>query len=330
MQASSLKLFQEAIASGCDAALLSTSRVHRLQAGPEKGPQWWIKREDESGFGISGCKRRKYASLLPWLEQAGYREVALIGGAYSNHLYSFSQLLKERKISSEIFVKRKAISPLKGNALLLSLLHPVETWQEIQVDTWAEAESWVRQQLPAETYVVPEGGSCAPALPGAASLALDIWRNQQASGLAFDHVFIDSGTALTAGALVLGLAWLGISAQVHVVMMAEDEAYFQARMEIFSQWWEAWLGSQPAYQAPSLYHSVIAPAFGKVNQEVLQACRSIAREEGFFVDPVYTGKLLLTARHQAARHELRGNILVVHTGGGPALLGFQDKLALLP
>jgi 1-aminocyclopropane-1-carboxylate deaminase len=51
-------------------------------------------------------------------------------------------------------------------------------------------------------YIVPEGAFCKDAIAGASTLALDIIRNESELNIEFDHIFVDSGTGLTAMSLI--------------------------------------------------------------------------------------------------------------------------------
>ncbi|MEM6805186.1 MAG: 1-aminocyclopropane-1-carboxylate deaminase, partial [Bacteroidota bacterium] len=71
--------------------LLAESRLQKLRHLSTADTQLFVKREDESGFLVSGTKRRKYASLIPYLRKHAIRRVGLIGGEHSNHLPAILQ-----------------------------------------------------------------------------------------------------------------------------------------------------------------------------------------------------------------------------------------------
>lgn len=72
------------------------SRIHRLRWFGRS--DIWVKRDDELGFGVSGTKLRKHASLIPALKKRGIEEVVVIGGAHSNNVLSAAQTLTENNI----------------------------------------------------------------------------------------------------------------------------------------------------------------------------------------------------------------------------------------
>ncbi len=295
------------------------SRVHRLRSFEGS---CFVKREDELGFGISGTKARKYLSLLPALLKESPDEVVITGSAYSNHVLSLSQLLIENGVKPVLFLLGDPGCKPRGNFLYTLMLSdptnihwvPRKAWTEVEKIAAAYAEE--RRKLGIRALVVPQGGNCPESLPGAMTLAADILRNGQELGIAFDHVFIDSGTGLTACALILGL-----EAIVHVIQVAGDREEFLDTLE----------KRRLELKAPSptqfrLYTPTNAPKFGSVNRKVFQTIAELARSEGFLTDPVFTAKLFYEGRRIIDEAKLRGNILFVHSGGGLGMTGFQEEL----
>ncbi|MDX1906021.1 MAG: pyridoxal-phosphate dependent enzyme [Bacteroidia bacterium] len=311
----------------CDPDRVPATRIHRLHPLRADMVQTWVKREDESGFVGSGTKQRKFASLIPWLQAQGIQAVAALGGERSNHLAALVPLLTEAGIQAEVFVRARVGDPAQGNTLLLRLALPPERIHRLDAAAWpqasATADAWLKTQ-PQPAYLIPEGGTCPPALAGAMTLATDIHRNEHRNSLAFDHIITDAGTGLTAAALILAAPLAGLSAHIHVMMAAGSPASFGEMLHQAGEWLFAATGISPRYAAYTLHEPPTARAFGSINQAVLAESRRLAREHGLYADPVYTAKLFLTARHLAP--SLTGEVLIIHGGGGTGLLGFGEKL----
>lgn len=315
----------------CEVDLLSKTRIHSLSSFDTNTARTWLKREDESGFGISGCKKRKYASLLPWLRKHAYQQVYAIGGGSSNHLPGLLQLLREWRMGVHLFLKESHEQRLRGNPLLLYLLSDPAEITRVRAADWHQVEALARARKAAEPvadsiYIVPEGAFCEPALPGACTLMLDILRNEAEAGLAFSHIFIDSGSAMTAGALVLMNALLGRSCCIHVVLTAGEVVFFRQRLRQLADWLPPVFGrSGDLPDDFRLHMPVTARSFGSVNATVLAETKRLAREEGVLTDPVYTTKLMMTARAVVRQEKLAGEVLIVHSGGGTGLMGFGER-----
>lgn len=313
------------------------SRVHPLS---HFGDNVYVKREDESGFSCSGTKKRKFASLIPYLERHGIQLAILVGGANSNHIVALSQILLERKIPFHLFLKQSNQAYLQGNAFLLKLLTAGENISWVAHEDWSRVNDMAidfGKKSKARWMVIPEGGKCQGAVAGAATLMLDIIKNERhwlfngnnpkVQGT-FDHIWIDSGTALTAGVLVSTNLILKRSSQIHVVLMAGDEQYFKESFRQINEWLGAILRiNGPKLAQCHLHFPVTGKSFGSTNAQVRHAIVDFARSEGLLTDPIYTAKLFLTAKSEISSGKYPGSHLIIHSGGGTGLMGFADKMA---
>jgi 1-aminocyclopropane-1-carboxylate deaminase len=312
------------------ASLPRHSRIHPLRTFSIPSGPCYVKREDELGFGISGTKVRKYLSLLPAILKDKPEEAILIGSAYSNHILSFSQLLRENGIEPVLFLLGDEACKMQGNLLYSALIAKTIHW--VPRGKWDDidqiAESFAKERKKA--IVVPKGGNCAASLPGAMTLALDIIRNEEESGIAFDHLFIDSGTGLTTCALLLAFAYLKKKTFVHVLLVAGDAEEFQHTLALRKKDFEDIVGEAvPSPVHFKLYIPSIAPAFGAVNAAIFKTIADIAQNEGFLTDPVFTAKLFYEGKKILKEQVLTGNVLFIHSGGGLGLTGFQDQMSKL-
>ncbi|MCI4670791.1 MAG: pyridoxal-phosphate dependent enzyme [Bacteroidia bacterium] len=315
--------FEKKLLELCDEALLYRSRVHKVPSFSQEMREVWVKREDESGFGISGAKKRKYASLIPFLKKSNFDKVILIGGSRSNHIAGFLQLLNENRIKYELFLKQEHNVRKLGNRLLLDLLADEACINWIPKDSWHEVEQIALERAEEESaFMLPEGGSCRAAFAGACTLGLDILKE----GHAYTDVWIDSGTALMAGAVIEVLASFAPEVQLHVVQMAGDEDYFRKQLRKFHVWTEELVGGQLEFPTNfDLYVPAVGKSFGSVGGTILGFIKDFARTEGILTDPIYSGKLFYTVQQLLSKDAMPGRHLVVHSGGGVGLMGFGDK-----
>ncbi|MBS0604185.1 MAG: pyridoxal-phosphate dependent enzyme [Verrucomicrobia bacterium] len=310
------------------------SRIHPLRSFPVPSGKCFVKREDELGFGISGTKVRKYLSFLPSLLKHEPDEAVIVGSAYSNHVLSLSQLLRENGVEPILMLLGDPHCKMQGNLLYSSLVAEPHNIHWISRKKWNEIDQIAlefaqeRAKANIKTLVVPKGANCAEALPGAMSLGLDILRNEDESGLRFDHLLIDSGTGLTSCALALAFEYLERPTFLHILLTAGSEEEFRHTLAERKKDFEKLIGETlPSPARFRLYIPTTAPAFGSVNATVFRTIREIARREGFLTDPVFTAKLFYEGKNMIAEQQLKGNILFIHSGGGLGLTGFQEEMA---
>ena len=73
----------------------------------------------------------------------------------------------------------------------------------------------------------------------------------------------------------------------------------------------------------------IAPGYGKLSVECVEAISLLARTEAVILDPVYTGKAMAALVSDVRQKRLLSDarVVFVHTGGSPALFAYGDELA---
>ncbi len=288
-----------------------TSRVHPLLTFQN----CFVKRDDELGFSISGTKFRKYRMLIPYLRQ--FNEVVVTGGAFSNHVLGITQLLIQNKIQFRLCLKGSPPEVIHGNYFFLLMLVPSS------IITWTKEEFVVKNR--SNVCVLPEGGALFSSFLGGLSLPIDILRNEETAGLAFEHIFIEAGTGVSAAALLVGLAYLEKKTHCHVLLMAEGEDKFLEQLKNYHASFEDWL-SEPC-PFPRYFTSArpaSAASFGSTNAALFNFIVQTAQIEGLFLDPIYSGKLFFYAKE--AIKLLKGNSLIVHSGGALTLTGFQSQI----
>ncbi len=295
------------------------SRAHSMQ-----DDSWYVKRDDELGFSISGSKLRKYASILPFVKKEK-KPIAVVGSFSSNHVLSFVQLLKQEKMSYQLFLKKT--HGKQGNAFFLSLL--LQENEVIWIDSVPTAldrewmQSWERKC--AQEFVwIPIGGCMKEALIGALTLALDLLQNEQELGVFFDHVFVDAGTGMNAIALILGLSYLQRDLRIHVVLIAGSREEFAENLSAFHAHLQELLGEDFSILPYDIHEPIMAKSFGSCNASVRDFIKKTAEKEGIFLDPMYTAKLVMTAQHVVTSQFLQGKFIWVHSGGALSLSGFQE------
>jgi 1-aminocyclopropane-1-carboxylate deaminase len=136
---------------------------------------------------------------------------------------------------------------------------------------------------------------------------------------------------LSAIATILAFAWLKKETLLHVLLLADDEQQFLSKLKHFHLTFEVFIEHRLSWSDVvhrfKIHTPTQARAFGSVNATILRHIKFLAREEGFFTDPIYSAKLFLEARNTIHEQALEGNILMIHSGGALTLMGFQKQLS---
>ncbi|MEC7838735.1 MAG: 1-aminocyclopropane-1-carboxylate deaminase [Chlamydiota bacterium] len=307
------------------------SRMHRLHTLDTSKVHVYIKRDDELSCAISGSKIRKYATLIPYLTSNKVQQVAVIGGAFSNNIVGISQLLLENRIQPTLFLRKPGNNKVHGNLFLTKLLVDEKNIHWIDRQDWPHVEeralAYVQQknQEGILSQLIPEGAFLFSAFLGALSLSWDIIRNEQSENITFDHIFVDAGTGLQAIALILAHSWSFHQAKIHCVLLAVNQQEFEQKLEALSQEFSKFMGEEVLPPTNYEVHiPKVAASFGSVSKKTLKFIANFAREEGVLLDPVYSGKLIYESQKIISENCIRGNVLLIHSGGTMSLLGFNE------
>ncbi len=298
------------------------SRIHPLKALPN----CYIKRDDELGCVISGCKVRKFRSLVRAIKKKNHQKVGLIGSQYSNHVLGLTSLLLENGIEPTLFLLESLKKPLVGNAFFIELLVAKTNIHLIKRSDWHAVEQLAYEwQAKNNAFIVPEGGVVDDAIPGLITLALDILQNEKDNKITFNEILIDSGTGLTAAVLIACYALLEKKAVIHVCLTAP--VIFTERLRQVCRFLERLTGKKITHIPEYILHEPpTARSFGSVNATIIQTITSTARREGLFLDPIYSSKLYILLQKLISEKRLLGPTLFIHSGGVLSLSGFQDEL----
>lgn len=305
-----------------DSGIYFCSRIHKMQS-----IDLYVKREDESGFAAGGSKIRKYSSLLPIIRRSSL-PVALVGSWHSNHILSLTKILTEEGIEKMLFLEKPKSASLEGNALFLSLLLKEREILSLDTVPFELSQDWITTQeerIGKKFFWIAPGGCMPECFFGALTLAREITEQEESSEIEFGEIFVDAGTGLTASALIIGRTYLEKTVPVTVILLAGTKQEFVDRLRFFTKIWEQETGESLATPNYRILSPITGKSFGPGNARVWDEIFRTGNEEGMFLDPVYTGKALLTVR-ELLKQENPRNPLWIHSGGTLTLAGFQKKI----
>ena len=277
----------------------------------------YIKRDDLTGLGLGGNKVRKLELLLADALEKGARVVFTTGGAQSNHAMLTAAAANRLGLRPILILKKRGVTERVGNRLLEDIMGTEVILMDTDdyADIYAEMDR-IGRALGVPYYKIPCGGSNALGTLGYVKCAREI----AGQGMHFDHLICAEGSGGTAAGLALG-AKLYLPGTKVYGMMVDTEPFDRitpALMREAAQMLEADL--EIAADDIELM-DVCGPGYAKPSEEGNGAMAMMAREEGLFLDPVYTGKAFAGLIRLAEAGRFRGTdrVLFVHTGGAGGL-----------
>lgn len=322
--------------------------LHRLdRLSGQLGVELYIKRDDFTGISLfGGNKIRKLEYLIGDAQAKGCEYVFTFGATQSNHAMQTVCACRRRGLKPVIYLVA-IVSPdesdVRSNLLLDKILgaevHIVEI-REGETEEEAEERSFVlaREQmarLEAEghrCYEVPMGGASDVGSVGFIDGYVELEEQLEAAGLHADYIFHGTGTGGTMAGLQAGRKLMGSDAElISINVSAKDDGY-PARCAELANRSLALIGAEDVkVDAQTDIHTDLSyylPGYEIPNEAASEAIRLLAREEGLFVDPVYTGKAFagMLDYIRSGRVPKGSTVVFWHTGGATALFAEKEIL----
>jgi len=289
------------------------------------GAEILVKRDDLTGFELSGNKVRKLEFLLADARRAGADAVLTTGGLQSNHARATAIAARQLGMAPYLLLRGEPPAHADGNLLLDRLVGATvraitpsdyRDRRDALLGAWAD-------ELRAEgrqPYVIPEGGSNGLGAIGFVRAAQEL--ADQLDG-PIDRVVVAVGSGGTLAGLALG----GLPCPVSGIAVCDDAAYFSARVREIAAQARA-LGAPPLPDGGwEVVEGWQGPAYAVATPEIWSSIALMARLEGLLLDPVYTGKALHGLIGEVRAGRWGGRIVLWHTGGAFGLFGRGAELA---
>jgi len=282
----------------------------------------WVKRDDLTGLAAGGNKARKLEYLMADAQTRGADTVITVGAVQSNHACMTAAAARRLGMDAVLILSGAEPDTPCGNLLLDSLMGArvrfVPTGGRAR-QAAADAEADRLRARGKRPYVIPTGGSTPLGALGYVRAMQELAEQSRSLGIEFRRLFVACGSGGTHAGLLLGarrflpgLETIGVAVGDPLSWLLREVASVAAGAA------EAYgLGPAPAPEEVTLPGEYGGPEYGTPGPAAVEAIRLLARTEGLFVDPVYTGKALsgLIDWARSGRLDPDEPVLFWHTGG---------------
>ena len=312
--------------------ILAPTPLHRLdRMSDELGIDLWIKRDDLTGFAMGGNKGRKLEYQIGEALKQGATTIITCGAAQSNFVRQLAAACARFNIKFIAIVMPLpyefepvdgGLKPEGGNILLDHILGaevrmmPNGTWDAMFDETKRVAEECRRSGE--IVYEIPIGGSSPLGAFAFYEAGLELLKQDPT----FDLVIGASSSGSTQTGLTYAFAgtptrFYGIACDPEPDMVHEFATLAQGIDNI--------TGMSRNLKANDFDFDLrfVGPGYGVPSEGGTNAIEKLARMEGIFLDPVYSGKAFHGLLEMAKNYELPNRVCFWHTGGSPALFATQ-------
>ncbi|MFC1682869.1 D-cysteine desulfhydrase family protein [Candidatus Zixiibacteriota bacterium] len=303
------------------------------------GPEIYIKRDDLTGVGLSGNKVRKLEYLLADAKEKEADTLITCGGIQSNHARATAIAAAQNDMSSVLVLRGESERPYDGNVLLgrlvdaqIRLVTP-EQYAE-RIDQIMEEVAGELREQGRRPYVIPEGGSNSIGVWGYIRAGGEIRDQLEEMDLEVDVIVTAVGSGGTLAGLVVGRKLNNLKARMVGFNVCDTAEHFQALIgRLVAETIKRYrLPVQVAEDEIELINGYVGRGYALSRPEELALIRQVAKAEGIFLDPVYTGKALFGLADQIhqGRFKTGEKVLFLHTGGIYGLFTSEKRQGLFP
>ena len=306
------------------------------------GPRVFVKRDDCTGLAMGGNKARHLEFYFGEAMAENADTVLITGAVQSNFLRMTAAAAAKLGLRCEIQYEDRVSNMnaeyhSSGNVLLNHVFGcKIHTFPGSEDEQAADAAlEDLADRVRAEggkPYVIHLSQEHPPiGALGYVDAAREILEQTAQTETKIDLIVIPSGSALTHVGTLVGLRLLGSALPVLGICVRRDQKQQAERVLRRANETAELLGKPGIIKPDDVWVSdrVLAPGYGQVNEQTTEAILLAARSEGLLLDPVYSGKTLagLISLTRDGTIEPDWNVLFVHTGGTPALFGYQGLVS---
>ncbi|MCE2527410.1 MAG: pyridoxal-phosphate dependent enzyme [Actinomycetia bacterium] len=290
------------------------------------GPHIWVKRDDLTGFGLSGNKVRKLEFHLAAALEADADTVITCGAFQSNHCRATALACARFGLDVRLVLRTPdGEKPATKVANLIIDLLAGATIRYISQAEWEDRDAIMAE----EADLLAEAGRKAFVIPQGASNKLGMWGMSLGFRELVEQIPQQIGTEVaevwhtgSSGGTTSGFGWgadrTGFQTPQVALCISEPAASLQARvMRIWKSGVDAFGGEMPSPRLEYIDRYLVG-GYGMVNDELVEVQTEATRLTGLLFDSTYTGKAIYGLRKEIAAGRFKDDDHVVfwHTGGG--------------
>ncbi len=294
----------------------------------------YIKRDDFTGFELSGNKVRKFEYSIREALDQGAEMLITCGVLQSNHTKATASVAAQYGFGCHLVLSGYP-EPPDGNYLFdkllgseIMLVPPGEydgNYNQIMADLKA-----MYDQSGVPAYIIAAGGSNGIGMFGYMDAYREICEQEKKMGIRFDTIAVTDGSGSTyAGLYAANKLCCGCK---QIVGINANGNKTPGRIEGILEEGTSIMRLPCAIPTDDIYLNFNYYELGHptASPELVGFIKFAVRETGIIFDPVFTGKGLLGVLEEIRKHNrrLRGNVLFIHTGGQIGL--FPQKELFYP
>lgn len=306
------------------------------------GPRIFAKREDLSGLGFGGNKARNLEFVMADIQKSGADAIINSMGSQSNYLVQLASAARKLNMDTSFIVYAGEHPQVQGNLLLqkvlgskIKVIYSDRNSEEFQKQMSDEMDRLAREYKKAgHKPVVFKYGENERldtiAAAGWATGAEELHNQLKEMEINANYLVVSVGTCITITGLITGLKLLKSPLKVIAVSVSRKKAEINERIMRMAKSltklmkWDIEVTPQDV----TIYDDYKGERYGLPTKECMDAIKLMARAEGIFLDPVYTGKGFsgLVGLTKKGKLTAKDTVVFLASGGSTALFAYDKEI----
>ncbi len=284
----------------------------------------WIKREDLLPLAFGGNKLRNLEFLVGAALAEGADCLVTTGRRWSNHARLTAAAGARAGLDVDLVLSGPQTDPpnpgLRLDALLGATVHQAATDDRAERAALLERIVADLRAAGRRPSIIPIGGTGIVGAVGQVLAGFELVDDAQARDAIPDAIVVASATGGSQAGLLVGIRSAGSAAAVHGYAVTPP-GELRTTIVALTDGLAALPGLTAVDESEiSLDDSQLGDGYGRPTRAADEAIGLLARTEGIFADPIYTGKALAGLIALAREGRLDGRRAVFwHAGGSPGL-----------
>jgi D-cysteine desulfhydrase len=311
-----------------------TPLQHLDHLSQKLGVNFYLKRDDLTDLALGGDKPRKLEYEIAQAQAAGADFLVTCGSSQSNHARLTTAAARKIGMDCAVVLSRDQYEAFQGNLMTVYLMGAqvtvVDTEDHWDLENHAQVACDTLKAQGHNPYFIPVSGTTPHSCLGYIRGGLEIIGQLQEQDIQLDAVYTPFGTGGIFSAMFLAFRANGI--ECPFIGISVNRPLDKCVMNL-DKWWNALcklLKHDPNQSRGDydLYDEFVGEEYGDPTPAGLDAIQLMAQTEGILLDPVYSGKVFsgFLSHLKAGRWRKNQNILLLHSGGVPALFAYHDVI----
>ena len=284
----------------------------------------WIKRDDLTGLAISGNKIRKLEYSLAEARQNQANVIVTCGGIQSNHCRATAILGAQLGFRVHLLLRGEEPEIPDGNLFLdilagAKISYFAKRYYQAHLDFIAEETCDSYRHRGDAPFFIPTGASDATGVWGYYRATQELLQDFQRLDIDTGHIVVATGSGGTQAGLTAGLAHMQARARCTGYAVCDDAQWFTNKVTgDIADWNDKYdVGLDPQTLQVNVRDHSVGQGYAIADKPVFELIARLLREEGLWLDPVYTAKAFrgMLLDLEEGYFEGSNDIVFVHTGG---------------